>query len=113
MTKDQQRREQAAWRAKQSLAHFMRAVFKAAGLPWDSDSQDGITGIVDDLVEACTPVPPPRPLSQLTAALDDLEQPGAIAELTMAEIAEVAESNWATSPTPPHAGKEPPGDTED
>lgn len=34
------------------LQHYMRTVFEKAGLPWDSDSDVEVAGIVECIVEA-------------------------------------------------------------
>lgn len=38
--------------AQQTLTHYLRTAFEAAGLRWDSDNQAEVEGIVDSIIEA-------------------------------------------------------------
>lgn len=45
----------ARLRACNTLAHYLRHAYEAAGLPWDADNRGEIKSIVDDIIFAATP----------------------------------------------------------
>lgn len=39
-------------RAKRLLTHYLKLLFKSAGLRWDSDTEAEIEEVIDDVIEA-------------------------------------------------------------